>query len=247
MMNYLISENYRIQRVKRTYAISFLCLFAVIAAALVLKFSAQMDPNFRYGTASFYYSNLLAMNLLLIAISFLFSNVSNNNMEMMKYSISFGISRQTIFWGKLVVSLTYFTLLCAICLAAMLIFGQSLLPYEADTLSNFLKGVANMIPLILSAYVLGYILGMNKQPSAINILILLVIYGVSGDIVRAALHPFPSLAAVYRLFPSTLFTDNLLDFMNQSIHIRWECWAVGLAITIGSLIWGLSSFSKRDI
>lgn len=128
----------------------------------------------------------------------------------------------------------------------MIILGQSLFPYEADILTNFLKGLANMIPLVLSAYVLGYVLGMNKQPSAINILILIVIYG-SGAIARLVTQFFPNLHGLSKLFPSSLFDDNLLDFMNQSITIRWECWAVGLGITAVSLIWGLLAFRKRDI
>lgn len=100
MINYLNSEKYRIQRVKRFYVISFLCVLAVIAAAVVLKFVAQADPNFRYASASFYYSNVLGMHIPLVAVGFLFSNVINSNREIIKYSISFGISRETIFWGK---------------------------------------------------------------------------------------------------------------------------------------------------
>src|SRR5690625_784512 len=121
MMNYMKSEIYRLLRKKGLHMTSLICFLLITAAAFVLYFTDQNEPNFPYATSLFFYSNVISGGILILIIAFLFNlALTGKDMSLIKQSISFGISRNTIFWSKLILTLSYFLFICVIGLLLMI-------------------------------------------------------------------------------------------------------------------------------
>src|SRR5690625_1055805 len=121
------SEKYRLLRKKGLHITSVICLLLIIATAAVLYFSGQSDPNFPYATSLFFYSNVIGSSALILIIAFLFNlSLTGKDMSLIKQSISFGISRNTIFWSKLILTLSYFLVVCVVGLLLMIGLGENL-------------------------------------------------------------------------------------------------------------------------
>lgn len=248
MINYLHSELYRMLHTKWLYALCGGCLALVAGLGVILSYYYRTDDSFRYASASFFYSNVIAMGSLLILIGFLFSILlTGKDMEIVKQSVAFGISRNVIFWSKLLLTLGCFTLLCLLAAGLMVLLGQNLLPFEENTLRNFFYAASNMIPIILSAFAMGYVLSILNISEGLTIVLLLLVYNFSGNLAYLLLRPFPDLQKLTVYFPSTLLEDNLQGYMNQVAAVEGKYWLVGLLITAVSVIWGLLTFRKKDI
>lgn len=251
MINYMKSEHYRLLRKKRLYITSVIGLLLIAAAAMVLYRSGQQEADFPYATSSFLYSNVLNASLgilLILVIAFLFNlALTGKDMSLIKQSVSFGVSRNTIFWSKLILTLSYFLLLCAIGMFFMIGLGEGLLTSEEDSVRNFLIASLNMLPIVLSGFFMMHTLRMLKVREVNVMIILLLIYLFSGDLLRLLLRPISGLDHLYNYAPSTLLNDNLMTFMDQAVHVDYRYWIVGMIISVISLLIGLRKFASQHI
>src|SRR5690625_892971 len=247
MMNYMKSENYRLLRKKNLYITSVIGLLLIAAAALVLYLFGN-EPNFPYATSLFFYSNVISGGILILIIAFLFNlALTGKDMSLIKQSISFGISRNTIFWSKLILTLSYFLFICVIGLILMIGLGENLLVSDEQSVGNFLIACSNMLPIILSGFFMIHMLKMLKVGDVYIIIILLFIFMLSGDLFRMLFQSIPGLNELYKYAPSTLLTENLMSFMDQAVQIDYQYWIVGIVISVISLLIGTNRFAKQNI
>ena len=102
-------------RKKTLHITSLVCLLLIVAAATVLYYFQKTDPNFPYATTRFFYSNVIGSGGLIIIVSFLYNfSLTGKDTALLKNAVSFGISRNTIFWSKLILTLSYFLLICVL-------------------------------------------------------------------------------------------------------------------------------------
>jgi len=248
MMNYMKSETYRLLRKKGLHMTSLICLLLITAAAFVLYFTDQNDPNFPYATSVFFYSNVISGGILILIVAFLFNlALTGKDMSLIKQSISFGISRNTIFWSKLILTLSYFLFICVIGLLLMIGLGENLLVSDEQSVGNFLIACSNMLPIILSGFFMIHMLKMLKVGEVYIIIILLFIFMLSGDLFRMLFQSIAGLDELYKYAPSTLLTENLMNFMGQAAQIGYPYWIVGIVISVISLLIGTSRFTKQHI
>ena len=248
MMNYMKSEIYRLLRKKGLHMTSLICFLLITAAAFVLYFTDQNEPNFPYATSLFFYSNVISGGILILIIAFLFNlALTGKDMSLIKQSISFGISRNTIFWSKLILTLSYFLFICVIGLILMIGLGENLLVSDEQSVGNFLIACSNMLPIILSGFFMIHMLKMLKVGDVYIIIILLFIFLLSGDLFRMLFQSIPGLNELYKYAPSTLLTENLMSFMDQAVQIDYQYWIVGIVISVISLLIGTNRFAKQNI
>lgn len=247
-MNYMKSEYYRLLRKNGLHLTAIICFLLITAAAAVLYFTAQFDPNFPYGTDRFFYSNVTASGLFIIIIGMIVNMaLTGKDRDLVKQSISFGISRSIIFWSKLILTLGYFLLVCVIGMCLMILLGDNLMTREPDAIRNFLITSINMIPIVLSGFVVAHTLKMLKAGDVYIIIALLGIYGFSGDILRLLLRPFTALNDLYKYAPDTLLHDNLMSFVDGATQLGYQYWIVGLVISVAALLIGAKRFAKQNI
>ncbi len=247
-MNYMKSEMYRLLRKKGLHMTSLICFLLITAAAFVLYFTDQNDPNFPYATSLFFYSNVISGGVLILIIAFLFNlALTGKDMSLIKQSISFGISRNTIFWSKLILTLSYFLFICVIGLILMIGLGENLLVSDEQSVGNFLIACSNMLPVILSGFFMIHMLKMLKVGEIYIIIILLFIFTLAGDLFRMLFQSIPGLNELYKYAPSTLLNENIVSFMDQAAQIGYQYWIVGIVISVISLLIGTSRFAKQNI
>ncbi|MEH7382250.1 ABC transporter permease [Bacillus sp. JJ1533] len=221
----------------------------IVAAATVLRYLDKVDPNFQYATSNYFYSNVIAVGLLIIIIGIIFNSAltSKDNMSLLKQSVSFGISRNTIFWSKLILTLSYFVLICVIGIFLMIALGENLLITDNQSVRNFLMASLNMAPLVLSGFILTHVLKVMKVGDIYIFLLLLFIYGFSSDLLRMLLRPFSGLSAIYEYTPNALLNDNLINYMIDAVQFSYQCWVIGIVISVIALFIGASRFAKQNI
>ncbi|APC47720.1 ABC transporter permease [Virgibacillus halodenitrificans] len=248
MINYVKSENYRLLRKKGLYITSIVSLLLITAAAFVLHFLGENEINFPYATSTFFYSNVIAGSLLIIIVAFVFNqSLTGKDISVIKQSVSFGVSRNTIFWAKLLLPLCYFLFLCVIGLLLMIVLGENLLFSEGNSIGNFLLASLNMLPLILGAYFIIHILKMLKVGDLYTLILLLIVFMFSGDLLRLLFRPVSGLQEVYKYAPSSLLNENLMDFMDHGAALDYRYWVVGMLISVASLSLGARRFAKQNI
>ncbi|MBB4827034.1 ABC-2 type transport system permease protein [Sporosarcina luteola] len=248
MMNYLKSEQYRLLRKKSLHITSLVCFALIAGAAAVLAYFQKTEPGFRYGTTSFYYSNVLGMTALIFIVSFLFnSSLTGRDTAVLKNAVSFGIRRSTIYWSKLLLTFGYLLVISIIGVALMLVLGETILITDDKSVRDFLTALVNMAPIILSAFLFIHSLKMMKVGDIYVFIVLLVIYGFSGGFLRVGAQKLDILRTFYDYAPDTLLGQNLLDFMSHTIEYGYEYWITGIVLSAAALIIGITKFSKQTI
>src|SRR5690625_468204 len=146
MMNYMKSERYRLMRKKSLHITTVICLVLITAAAAVLYYSEQYDSSFPYATSSFFYSNVIGNTTLILIVALLFNlALTGKDLSLIKQSVSFGISRNTIFWSKLILTLSYFLVICMVGILLMIGLGENIFVKEEQSAANFLIASYNML------------------------------------------------------------------------------------------------------
>ncbi len=248
MINYMKSEFYRLLRKKGLYFTSLVCFLLIAAAAFALYYFEQNDPNFPYSTSKFFYSNVISSGLLIIIVGFIFNlALTGKDMSIIKQAVSFGISRNVIFWSKLILTLSYFLLICVVGVILMILLGENLLNSDHQSVSNYLVACVNMAPLVLSGFFLTHTLKMLKVGDVYIIIVLLFIYGLSSNLLRILFRPFTGLNELYKYMPSTMLSDNLMNFVDDVVQFDYKFWVVGIVISLIALLIGARKFSNQNI
>ncbi|AXH99214.1 ABC transporter permease [Sporosarcina sp. PTS2304] len=248
MINYLKSEQYRLMRKKSLHITSAVCLLLIVAVAAVLYSSKQADPNFPYATTRFFYSNIIGGSGFIIIVSFLFNfSLTGKDTALLKNAVSFGVSRATIFWSKLILTLGYFLVVSVIGIGLMIALGETLLTSDGQSVDDFLTALVNMLPIILSAFFTMHSMKMVKVSEMYILIVMLVVFVLLGDLLRIVLRPFPTVQEVYAYAPDVLLHENLLDFMNHTVIFGYQFWIVGALLSVLALLLGVTKFAKQTI
>lgn len=248
MINYIKSENYRLMRKKSMYITSVVCLLLIAGAAAVLYFFNQMDSNFPYGNSKFFYSNVIGSGAIIIFVGFIFNlALTGKDTALIKQSVSFGVSRNTIFWSKFFLTLSYYLLICAIGLGFVIILGETFLASEDQLVRNFLIASVNMLPIVLSGFSMIHALKMLIREEIYIIFLLAFIFIFSGDLMRFLFRPITGLNELYHYAPDTLLNENLMEFFNNTAAFGFEYWLTGIIISGIALLIGAKRFAKHNI
>ncbi|GKV69752.1 hypothetical protein NCCP2716_22500 [Sporosarcina sp. NCCP-2716] len=248
MMNYMKSEQYRLLRKKSLHLTSLVCLALIAAAAAVLAYFQRTDPTFPYGTASFYYSNLLGGTVLVLIVIFLFnSSLTGRDTDVLKNAVSFGIRRSTIYWSKLLLTLGYFLIISVVGVALMIALGETMLATDSGSVRNFLTALGNMAPIALSAFFFIHSMKMMKVGDVYVFIVLLVVYGFSGYLLRIGAQKLDAFRTLYDYAPDTLLGQNMMAFMGQTVQFNAACWVTGVILSAAAIVIGVTKFSKQTI
>lgn len=248
MINYLKSEYYRLVRKKSLYVVGAIGFSLIIAAAFVLRYFGNNEIGFPYASSQFFYLNVVSSGILILLIALFYSgSLTGKDLAILKQSISFGISRQTIFWTKLMLTLGYFLVICAVGILLMIGLGESFFEHDPNATSSFLIASVNMLPIIVSGFVVIHVLKILRLGDAYVMFIALFIFTFSGTASRLLFKAVPGLDQLYRYMPSTLLENNMQDFMNYTVQLDIQFWLTGTLVAAIALLIGIGKFTKMDI
>ncbi|WP_368490535.1 hypothetical protein [Clostridium sp. BJN0013] len=249
MLNLIRSEFYRLIRSKLYYGLIIVSTFLVMAAAGVLQHFRFKEPTFPYGTRMFYYSNVLGMTTLIITLCLLVILIlTRKSKTKMSAAVSFGHSRQAVFWSKLITLSFGVVIMGTIILSVTILSGNVIFDLANNsTLGQFLIAFSNIFPIVASSFILGYVLAVNGVSEILNLLILLFIYRILGVSINTLVGRVSALKTISKWTPTTLFDNNLVHYMSNNVYFDVKCWVLGLMIIFISLIIGQTIFKKKDL
>ncbi len=155
MINYIKSELYRILHSKGAYIFIGICSALLIAANIVLAVCKLAEPSFPYATTVFstgtVMSSMTFVYILCITVAALvFGNEHTNHT--MKNTVSYGITRGTLYFGKLIVQIIYAIVAFTIIIGAHLASAYLLLENSpVNEIIGLLRLSLVCLPLLLFA------------------------------------------------------------------------------------------------
>lgn len=257
MKQYMKSEFYRIFHKSSTYAFIGVSSLLLLSSNVVLAVVKHMDKSFPYATTRYsignLYTSFVAIYLLCIMIaSMIFGNEYGNHT--MKNSISYGISRGTLYFGKLMAEIVYAVI--AFVIISGIHIGSACLLLENSGQENimlFLKTAALCFPLLIFAICASncFIFLFDNIGSAIAAIMgLLVALPLISNLLGMRFEFFRKLS---QILPWNLINNMQFDFKKLDIILQWHektgyyYWLAGIIQSVLVILAGYLIFSKKEI
>lgn len=257
MSSYIKSEIYRILRKRGTYLFIGICSLLLASSNLVLAIVKQTDSSFSYATTQFSLSNLYTSMLLVYYLCIMvaimvFSNEHGNHT--MKNTISYGIPRIKIYFGKFItevmLAVVSFVIITGVhVLTAYLLLENSGPQHVEMLLRTFLA----CLPLFLSALAVtncfAFILestGAAIGASCFIMVALPLIFSLLGM-------RFDIFAKINSILPVNMINAMDFDNKNNKLVLSWvdngylKYWMYGIGQMLIFVFTGLFIFKKKEI
>ncbi len=258
MINYIRSELYRLVRNRTAYIFILICSALLTSANVVLAGVAHKDKNFPYANTDFalglFYTSLPVVFLLCISVaSIVFGNEHNNHT--LKNSISYGINRGSIYFGKFIVEIFYALIAFAV-ITGIDIGTAYLLLEDSGPRSLELLFEATFAALPLLIFALGitncFLFIIESNGTAIASIIGI---SVAYPIVNGYLGmKFDFFAKLNKILPWNMI--NAIGFDNEKMELLlpWagkdgytNYWLFGIIWMVVFLLIGYVAFRRKEV
>lgn len=253
MLNYIKSECYRITNTKEIYGITGALLALLAAVHLVLYFFGG-----RYATSSYSYSNLVSNPMAYAVMGWVMAAVlyeGSMKNGSMKNTLSGGLSRNKIFFGKCTVALFASTVVMAVVIGVWAAAAQSMLSKTGPVqCTDFLMEVP-AVYLIAAAGLISAILFQEIFEK--NVVGMIVWASVWFLIPKAFLYLAMRFETAYGIalwMPANLFSVNQLHVNTQECITIWDsvggmqkCVLAGALGTVIFLLLGAVLLQKKEL
>lgn len=258
MFNYIKSEFYRNIHTKGNYIFLFGCMAFVIFLNVALGMFANSQVNFPYGNTKFSFSSFYtAMNVVMMVCLSLVSLIYGQEFKnhTLKNSISYGISRSQIYFGKflteVVISIINLVLIsAAYIISAYIILDNSGIVYLNDLIRSLVACVPLFLVSVMVAHCLYFIFDSEVAVGVSWVIIIAVIPKILSMVGRK----IDILGKVASWMPWNIAGWSTYDEANKRMIMSWstqegfvKCFIVGIIGTIIFYIVGLVLFKKREI
>jgi ABC-2 type transport system permease protein len=258
MLSYIKSEFYRIFHNKWTYLFPVICSALLISSNIVLAAVKYADPTFAYANTAFSIGNFISSVSMIFILSIavatiIFGNEYGNHT--MKNSISYGISRGSIYFSKLIVEIAYaitvFVIITGLHVASAYLLLENSHVHE---LNELLKMFAACLPLFLFviATVNCFAFILEGTGAAIGVdALLLFAFPITSSLLGMKFEIFEKLAKV---LPYNIIGEFRLTSDPYAILLPWEgkagyynCWLAGILQMVIIAVIGYVIYCRREI
>lgn len=260
MANYIKSECYRAIHTKWVYGITALLAGLTILFNVVIWLLTAFDPEFRYGTSSYSFSNLVAEPMAYCIVAFLIAAIlyeGERRNGTRKNSISNGISRTSLFLGKCFVSLAVSLAILIPVMAAYIGSGLLLLPQKGPvTVQDMLLEIPAVSLVAVSSLVLGILMLEIFERTVVGILAWYVIMFGIPKVLYLLSFKLAFLYPVALWMPANFFNNFSSPYMAVRMgecSVIWDtvpgmarCLAAGGAGVLLFGVCGVCILRKRD-
>lgn len=257
MINYIRSEFYRIIHYKWTYLYIIICSALVLSSNIVLAAVKYTDSKFPYATTEFSLANAFTsmslIYLLCITVSSMIFNHEYRN-QTLKNCVSYGYSRGTIYFGKLIVQIIYSIIAFVTILGSFILSAYLLLENSGPSpIYQLMRASFACLPLFISGLAFtNCFLFMIEGSGAASAAALGVMFGfpVVCGMLAMRFDIFEMIYGVlaWPIVNSPSFSDTGLA------HVYWDtqqrfinCWIIGIVTAILISLIGYIAFRKKEI
>lgn len=257
MRQYMKSEFYRVFHSYNSYIFIGVCSLLLLSSNVVLASVKYMDKTFPYATTYFSFANLyasfLAIYLLCVMIaSMIFGNEYGN--RTLKNSVSYGISRGAVYFGKLLVEVIYAGIAFVIISGVHLTSAYLLLENSGQgNLVLFFKTTFLCFPLLLFAIGASncFIFLFDSTGTAISAIMgLLVALPLVSNLLGMK---FDAIQKFADILPFNMIRNIDFDFHKLELILKWNentwyyYWMSGIIQMVIVVMAGFIIFNKREI
>lgn len=258
MISYLKSELYSLARRKGTYIFIILCSLLLLSTNVILAAVKYADINFQWATTKFSFSNLytsmsMVFVLCITVTTIVFGN--EHNSHTMKNSISYGISRGVLYFGKLITQFIYSAIAFSIIVGIYVISGYLLLEDSGiQELEILARTTLGSLPLLLFALAATncFIFVLDSIASAIAATCgLILALPLATSMLGMKFEFFKNLS---NILPYNVINYNEFDQIDQVIKFYWdkpsgmcETWFLGILQMLLITLIGFIIFRKKEI
>lgn len=248
MNGYMKSELFRLKKKKLNYLIATVLTIAIVALAIVLEYFAKTEPDFPYGNTLFYYSTVFSMsNLVLLIVCFLAVYLLGKDRLIIPVSIALGVERRTIYINKFIVSFLHFLIVILILGVATYLSGQFILTEKSEAVTtDFLISSFNLLPILISAFVLCYVATLIFDNEIVGSVIVFVFYKGLALLLFGITSVNENVASIANYIPASAINEILQDFMNGTVRFQIIGWIINVILVVLILIVGLKVVEKKD-
>ncbi|MEG1254865.1 ABC transporter permease [Clostridium sp.] len=258
MLNYIRSEIYRNLRSKGNYRFIGGAMAFVVLLNVILGMFLKMDAAFPYGNTKFAFSSLyasLAFPLMLcIAIASLAFGQEYKN-STLKNSVSFGISRSSIYFSKFLMSIIL-SVISIVCISfAFIISAYALLENSGvEYLNILISSLMSCAPLFLVSLTVAHCFYfiVDTEMNVIGFWVMIV--AVIPQLLSMAGRRSEICKTIASYTPWVMVSDVTFSEVTNELVLGWstpggllKCIIVGI---VGSAVFymiGLELFKKKEI
>ncbi len=258
MINYIRSEFYRILHYKWTYLFIIICSALLLSSNIVLAAVKYSDSRFPYATTDFSLANALTsmgmIYLLCITVSSMIFNHEYRN-QTLKNCVSYGYSRATIFFGKLLVQIVYSMIVFVIILGSFILSAYLLLENSgSSSIYQLVRACFACLPLFISGLAItNCFLFMIEGSGAASAAALSVMFALPMVCNMLAMR-FDIFAKIYKVLAWSIVNSPSYRFSTGLAITYWDtqqrfinCWIIGITTTVLISMVGFLAFRKKDI
>lgn len=258
MFNYIKSEFYRNIHSKGNYMFLFGSIGFVIFLNVALGIFAKGEVNFPYGNTYFSFSSFYSsMGMLMIVCLPLVSLIYGQEFkhQTLKNSISYGISRSQIYFGKffMEVAISIVNLVCislAYIISAYIMLENSGVIYLNDLIRSIIACVPLFLVCVTVAHCLYFIFDSETTVGVSWVIIMIVI----PKVLSMAGRKIDILGKIASWMPWSIVGGSTYDEASKRMIMSWssqegliKCFIVGIVGTIIFYTLGNMLFKKREI
>ncbi|HWT73910.1 MAG TPA: ABC transporter permease [Mobilitalea sp.] len=257
MLNYLKSEFYRILRSRATYLFIAVCSVLLLSSNIVLALVKRSDETFTYANTAFSIANVYTsfgfVFILCIMVTGIIFNNENSN-HTFKNCVSYGITRGTIYFGKLIIQIMYaivaFLVIIGVHVASAYLLLDNSGPKELDMLFQVsLAAIPLLLFVIAVANCFYFIMEGTGGAVAATCGVILALPIISGFLGMK----FELIRKFADILPWNLLSSINYDLGGHTVKLFWSTngyqnyWIAGMLQMIVFVVLGYSFFAKKEI
>ncbi|BCN30219.1 ABC transporter permease subunit [Anaeromicropila herbilytica] len=256
MLNYVKSEFYRIFRERSIWVLSAVFSALVIAACIVLFLTNKATPNFPYANTRYLLSTIASMMVIpFFMLSTIPQTVVGEEIreKTLKNSVSFGVSRSTIYFGKWFVNVVGLLIVGVITVSISMMGSYLFLEDSGITFTtDFIMALIGMFPLLLAGlttYHFLYFWSPNTNYvflcyGGVYLLPFLIGYFLGGkfETIRWLFYH-----CVVYLMSNSYLKGRHVYMAGNTTNGMITCYLVGIGLTVIFLIIGYVHFKRNEI
>lgn len=247
MSHYIRSEFRRLRKKKINYIVTILGVSLLIGVAYALNYINSQEPSFPYGTSLFYYANILLPNFLLLLTGTLAVALLGRDRDIISTSISFGVKRSHIYWGKYLVTLINALIICALFIAAAYGSGEYIIVNNSvEALHLFIKSIINLLPILISAFTIVYTVSIVTHSEFFAFSLVFLLYRVVDYVSPLILKFLPESKPIMEHLPARHLSDLAKNMLQGSVDLDPINWGINIGITIIVLLIGALIYRRKN-
>jgi ABC-type transport system involved in multi-copper enzyme maturation permease subunit len=258
MLSYIKSEFYRLLHNKWSYLFIIICSGLLISANVVLTAVKLNEPDFPYAVTefslSFFYTSFSVIFLLCIMVASMVFGSEHSN-HTMKNSISYGISRGYIYFGKLAVEIIY-SVIAFVIITGVDIASAYLLLENSGTLylELLLRTCFTAFPLFLFALAATNCFAFLLESTGAGIAAVVGLLVALPQVTNVLGMKFDIFRMLAKILPWNMINSIGFEGDPPKFMLPWEgaagyynYWIIGIAEMLLITVIGYMTFKKKEV